>query len=226
MGRLDELESFVEVVSKGSFSQAARQLGISKSYVSKHISRLEDRLGARLLNRTTRQLTLTEAGQLFYDRCVMVLQELAQAERSVNQLQASPRGTLRMSVPVSFGVRFLSPLVATFRERYPELNVEVAFSDRLVNIIDEGFDLAVRIGKLSDSSLHARKLADTRNLLCASPGYIKEHGAPSHPSELRQHNCLRYAYQSTGNTWRVVHTENGEEAFLSEQELCNGTVRL
>ena len=214
MGRLDELEAFVKVVEQESFSEAGRQLGISKSYVSKQLSRLEDRLGARLLNRTTRQLTLTDVGAMFYERCVEVLSELEQAERAVGQLQGAPRGLLRLSLPVSFGVRYLSPVISTFMARYEELNVEVAFSDRTVNIVDEGFDLAVRIGQLRDSSLFARKLTGTSRFLVASPSFIARHGELNHPGQLREVPCLRYTYQSGGLSWRFVHQDSGEESLV------------
>lgn len=213
MGRLDELEAFVKVVEVESFSEAGRQLGISKSYVSKQLSKLEDRLGARLLNRTTRQLTLTDVGAMFYERCVEVIEELEEAELAVSQLQATPRGLLRLSFPMSFGVKYLSPVISSFMNQYKDLKVEVSFSDRTVNIIDEGFDLAVRIGQLKDSSLIARKIAGTHRHLVASPGFIAKHGEPTHPSELRELPCLRYTYQSSGMSWRFVSDE-GEEALV------------
>ena len=204
MGRLDELEAFVKVVEVESFSEAARQLGISKSYVSKQVSRLEDRLGARLLNRTTRQLMLTDVGATFYERCTMVLGELEEAELAVNDLQSRPRGTLRISVPMSFGVQYLSPLIAQFMRAHPDLHIELSLSDRVVDIIDEGFDLAVRIGHLKDSSLIARKLVNIGSRVAASPEYIEKFGRPERPEDLKQHNCLRYAYQSTGTVWRFA----------------------
>lgn len=217
MGRLDELEAFVHVVQEESFSEAARRLGISKSYVSKQISRLEDRLEARLLNRTTRQLQLTDIGALFYERCVLILGELEQAERAVTAMQSTPTGTLRLSVPVSFGVRFLSPMLAGFMCDHQELDVEVSYSDRVVNIVDEGFDLAVRIGQLADSSLFVRKLADVENLLCASPSYLERRGRPQRPGQLREHACLRYTYQSTGAMWRLLGGEAEEEGAGEEE---------
>lgn len=212
MGRLDELEAFVKVVEVESFSEAGRQLGISKSYVSKQLSKLEDRLGARLLNRTTRQLTLTEVGAMFYERCVEVLEGLEEAELAVSQLQGTPKGVLRLSLPMSFGVRYLSPVVAEFMSKYSDLAVEISFSDRTVNIIDEGFDLAVRIGTLKDSSLIARKIANTRGYVVASPEFLERHGEPSHPSELKDIPCLRYTYQSNGSNWRF--DLDGEEVSV------------
>lgn len=214
MGRLDELEAFVKVVEVESFSEAGRQLGISKSYVSKQLSKLEDRLGARLLNRTTRQLTLTDVGAMFYERCVEVLEELEEAEVAVSQLQGTPRGVLRLSLPMSFGVKYLSPVVSDFIRQYNDLKVEIAFSDRTVNIVDEGFDLAVRIGRLKDSSLIARKLTETRVHLVASPSFLEEHGKPGHPSDLKDYPCLRYTYQTGGANWQFVSSETGEEVSV------------
>lgn len=210
MGKLDELETFVKVVEVESFSEAARQLGISKSYVSKHISRLEDRLGARLLNRTTRQLTLTDVGARFYERCVSIIEQLEEAQVEVADLQSAARGTLRVSVPMSFGIRHLAPAVAQFMRQHSELTVEMMFSDRPVNIVDEGFDVAVRIGVLKDSSLHARKLATTRSVTVASPDYVERRGAPRHPSELKEHACLRYTYLSSGTMWRYLDAQGQE----------------
>lgn len=216
MGKLDELEAFIKVVEVESFSEAGRQLGISKSYVSKQISRLEDRLGARLLNRTTRQLTLTDVGAMFYERCVEVVAELDQAELAVTELQGTPRGVLRLSLPMSFGVRYLSPVIADFMSNYRDLSVEIAFSDRVVNIVDEGFDLAVRIGHLKDSSLFARKVAGTSMHVVASPALIERLGMPQHPAALKDYPCLKYTYQSTGLGWRFVSPE-GEEVTIKPE---------
>lgn len=212
MGRLDELEAFVKVVEVESFSEAARQLGISKSYVSKQVSRLEDRLGARMLNRTTRQLTLTDVGAVFYERCVAILDELEEAELAVNDLQSRPRGTLRMSVPMSFGVQYLSKMVSGFMAEHPDLDVELSLSDRVVNIVDEGFDMAIRIGTLKDSSLIARRLTPVGSRVVGSPAYFEEHGTPKHPRDLKNHECLRYAYFSTGTIWHF--NRDGEEVSV------------
>jgi DNA-binding transcriptional LysR family regulator len=202
MNRLDGLEVFAAVVEQEGFTAAARELDVSKSYVSKQISRLEDRLGVRLLNRTTRQVTPTAAGEAFYDRCAQILEDLDAAERAVTQLQTSPRGTLRVSLPMSFGLNYVAPLIGRFLEDYPELEVDLDFSDRQVDIVDEGYDMVIRIGNLKDSSLIARKLAPTRRFVLASPAYLEEHGEPQHPRDLRDHECLLYSYKSHGPSWR------------------------
>lgn len=209
MDRFSELEAFVAVVDEESFSEAARRLGVSKSYVSKRISALEERLGAVLLQRTTRQLQLTDVGATFYERCVRVLEELDEAECVVNALQTTPRGTLRVSAPVSFGVRYLSPLVAEFMRTYPDMSVELVCSDRTVNLIEEGFDMAVRIGELEDSTLRARKLAEVSRVVCASPEYIAAAGWPQRPEDLSDHNCLLYSYQRGGPSWSFEPARGG-----------------
>lgn len=206
MDRFSELEAFVAVVDEESFSEAARRLGVSKSYVSKRISALEERLGAVLLQRTTRHLQLTDVGAAFYERCVRVLEELDEAECVVNELQTTPRGTLRVSAPVSFGVRYLSPIVAEFMSTYPDMSVELVCSDRTVNLIEEGFDMAVRIGELEDSTLRARKLTDVSRVVCASPAYVAASGMPERPEALVDHNCLLYSYQRGGPSWSFEPT--------------------
>jgi len=204
MQDLSQLEVFVRVVDEASFTSAAESLGVSKSFASRQVSALEDRLGARLLNRTTRKVTLTDVGRVFHERCTRILEELQDAEAAVSQLQNAPRGTLRLSAPMSFGVRYVAPIVAEFMVAHAELAVDVHFNDRRVDLIEEGFDLAIRIGKLADSSLIARKVASTELVLVASPGYLAAHGTPESPEDLRGHSCLLYAYQSSGHqTWAL-----------------------
>ncbi len=210
MSRLSELEIFVKVVELESFSGAARELTLSKSQVSKQISRLEDRLGARLMHRTTRRMSLTDVGRVFYQRCVQILADLEEAELSIGKLQSEPRGTLRVSVPMSFGVRYLAPALSDFMGAFRELQVDLNFSDRQIDIVDEGYDMAIRIGALADSSLIARKLAPVQLFLCASPEYLETAGSPQHPSELKHHNCLRYRYFSTGSMWKFYGSQGKE----------------
>jgi DNA-binding transcriptional LysR family regulator len=200
--RLSGFVLFTTVVEAGSLTAAARELGLTKSAVSKALSRLEARLGARLVNRTTRRLGLTEAGEAFYGHCRRILAEAEAAEEEVGRLQAAPRGRLRVNGPMSFGTAHLAPLLAAFMTRYPDLALDVVFNDRRVDLVEEGFDVAVRIGRLADSSLVARRLCDERHTLCAAPAYWDRRGRPSHPSELAQHDCLSYAYLSTGEQWR------------------------
>jgi len=162
MARLDEMEIFAQVVEAGGFSAAARGLGLSKSAVSKQVGRLEDRLGVRLLNRTTRRLSLTEAGTTFFEACRRVLDEAESAERAVSNLSAAPRGLLKLNAPMSFGFLHLAPAIPLFHARFPQITVDVAMNDRFVDLVEEGYDLALRIGNLADSSLVARRLAPCR----------------------------------------------------------------
>ena len=202
MDNLSGMAVFARVVEAKSFTGAARQLGMSKAAVSKQVSRLEERLGARLLNRTTRRLHLTEIGAAFYQRAARIVAEAEEAELAVSHLHEAPRGTLRLDAPLSFGIRHLAPVLPGFMRRYPELRIDISFNDRYVDLIEEGYDLAVRIGHLVDSSLVARKLAVNRRAVCASPDYWAEHGTPSVPADLTKHNCLGYSYLATGNEWR------------------------
>ncbi len=202
MDKLSGMSVFASVVEAKSFTGAARQLGMSKAAVSKQVSKLEERLGARLLNRTTRRLSLTEVGAAFYERAARIVAEALEAELAVSRLHDSPRGTLRLDAPVAFGVRYLAPILPEFMRRYPELGVDIALNDRFVDLVEEGYDLAVRIAHLADSSLIARRLADSRRIVCAAPDYWARNGKPSSPSDLAAHNCFGYSYLATGNEWR------------------------
>lgn len=221
MDRLSSLEIFVKVLDTGSFTEAARVMSVSKSHVSKQIRQLEDRLGVRLINRTTRRVSPTDAGRAFYERCAGIIEDLEDAEQAVSQLNRKPAGTLRVNGPVSFGTRYLGPAVGAFMAQHESLRVDLSLNDRVVNIVDEGFDLAIRIGRLADSSLIARRLAPVSLLLCASPAYLDRRGRPSTPADLKEHDCLLYRYLSTGNTWHI-----GEEAVRVDGRLVsdNGDV--
>lgn len=204
MADLDAYAVFAAVVEAESFTGAAHALGRTKSAVSKAVARLEDRLGVRLLNRTTRRLALTEAGAAFHARCLRILAEAEDAEREAAQLTVAPRGLLRVNAPVSFGLLYLAPLLPEFLARYPDISVDVTLSDRVVDLVEEGVDLAVRIGRLGDTTLRARRLAPFHHLVCASPAYWDLHGRPAHPRDLVRHNCLSYSYLSTGDSWRFA----------------------
>ncbi|KGM34068.1 LysR family transcriptional regulator [Inquilinus limosus] len=195
---------FAQVVDSRSFSAAAARLGLSKSAVSKQIAKLEDRLGARLLNRTTRTLSPTDAGQDFYERCLRVAREVEEAERAITHLSAEPRGLLRLNAPASFGREYLAPLVPEMLARWPELRIEVLFEDRFVDVVAEGFDLVIRITRLQDSSLVARRIASCRRLLCAAPSYLARRGVPRTPADLLQHDCMLYSYATDQNEWEFV----------------------
>lgn len=207
MDRLAQFECFVRVVELGSFSAAAQRLRSSKSVVSRQIAALEAELGARLLHRTTRSLTLTEAGQAYFERVSRILADIDEANLSVTQLQAAPRGRLRVNAPMSFGFLHLAPALPDLLERWPELEVEVTMTDRFVDLIEDGVDVAVRIAKLADSSLIARRLAPIRMVVCASPAYLVRKGMPATPADLDGHDCLAFG-AGRGTEWRFV-TANG-----------------
>jgi DNA-binding transcriptional LysR family regulator len=210
MDRLAEMEAFVNVVDNGGFTEAARKMGMSKSAISKNVSALETRLAVRLLNRTTRRVSPTEVGLAYYDRARGVLNDANDADSMVTSMQQSPRGSLRISVPVSFGIGQLSGLVAKFLCTYRDVDINMVLDDRFVELIAEGFDLAIRIGVLEDSSLMARKLAEARLVLVGSPGYLERNGAPSSIDDLTNHHLLHYSNTSTGNFWRL-RSASGEE---------------
>ncbi len=210
MDRLSEMEAFVQVVDHGGFTEAARQMGVSKSAVSKHVAALEGRLAVRLLNRTTRRVSPTELGLAYYDRARVVLREAGEADSMVAAMQAAPRGSLRISVPVSFGVQQVAPAVVDFLDRYPEVDVNMVFDDRFVELVGEGFDLAIRVGELSDSALKARRLAVVRRLLVASPAYVAEMGVPAGFDDLNRHRLLHYSHLASSNFWRL-RGPSGEE---------------
>ena len=210
MHRPSQMETFVEVARQEGFTAAADKLNVSKSHVSKQIERLEERLGVRLLHRTTRQVALTEVGEIYFARCTQILADIDDAERAVTQLHSTPTGTLRISAPMTFGVQHFNGLLCDFLCEHPNLDAEVHYSDQFVDLVDAGVDVAVRIGELKDSSLIGRKLAPVELLTVASPAYLDEHGVPEHPDDLRAHACLRYSYQVSGTTWKYIGPD-GEE---------------
>lgn len=213
MDKLTEMEAFIAVVDQGGFTDAARKMGLSKSVVSKYVSALEARLGARLLNRTTRRVSPTEIGLNYYDRAAAVLASAAEADEMVSAMQDAPRGALRISTPVSFGIGQIAPRVGGFLKRYPDISVNMVLDDRFVELVAEGFDVAIRIGTLQDSSLRARKLADAHIFLCASPEYVAAHGMPERIDDLSEHHLLHYSNLSSGNYWRLS-TKSGEERHV------------
>jgi len=187
---LGEMSIFSKVVGAGSLSAAAKELGMSTAVVSRRLAALESRLGVRLINRTTRSLHLTDEGARYYDACSRLLAEIEEADAAASAGRAEPRGALRVALPAAFGHLHVAPLVPRFATRYPNVQVALSLSDRNVNVIEEGFDLAIRIADLADSSLAARKLAPNRRVVCASPDYLKRNGTPRTPQELTGHNCL------------------------------------
>ncbi len=210
MDRLGEMEAFLNVVDQGGFTEAARKMGASKSAISKHISALESRLGVRLLNRTTRRVSPTEIGLAYYDKALQVLAGATEADDMVTAMQAAPKGSIRISAPVSFGVAHLSHAVGAFLLKYPDVSINMVLDDRFVELVAEGYDLAIRIGKMEDSSLRARRLAEARVILVASRAYLQSHGTPLRIEDLSAHTLLHYSIMSTGNFWKMV-TPSGEE---------------
>lgn len=202
--RLMALEMFVRIVEGGSFTAAAEQMGLSRAAVSKHLAALEDRLEVRLLNRTTRRCSLTEAGQAFYERCRQILGDLEEAEREAGQTGLRPRGTLKVNAPMTFGTNHLAPAVPDYLALYPEVSIDMTLNDRVVDLLEEGFDIAIRIGRLANSSLVARRLAPSRIVACAAPSYLGRRGHPSMPAELGLHDCLVYAYAPNRDVWEFT----------------------
>ncbi|MEQ8816489.1 MAG: LysR family transcriptional regulator [Thalassobaculum sp.] len=211
MDRLSILQTFVTVAETGSFTTAAERLGLSRAMTSRHVQTLEDRLGVRLLQRTTRRVSPTEAGLGYLERARRLLADFEEAETEVRGERAAPRGTLRVNAPVSFGRTHLAGALPGFLARYPDLTVEVTVNDRVVDLIEEGFDVAIRIGRLGDSSLVARRLGTVGTWMAASPGYLARRGAPSTPGDLTGHDCIGYAYSA--DVTRLVHAD-GREASV------------
>lgn len=204
MDRLTEMEAFATVVDQGGFTDAARKMGISKSAVSKHVSSLEARLGARLLNRTTRRVSPTEIGLVYYDRARRVLNDAGEADSIVTAMQSAPSGVLRMSVATDFGVSLLSPVLDEFLAEYPEISVNMVLKNRYVELISEGFDMSIRVGEMEDSSLRARKITETTQRLIAAPRYFQAHGRPARIDDLNEHRLLHYSNQSSANVWKIT----------------------
>src|SRR5258708_10604951 len=212
MDRFASMAVFVKVVESSSFAAAARHSRLSRRRASRHVHALEEQLGAQLLNRTTRRVSPTEVGQAYYQRVRQILADIEEADRLATDLQAAPHGLLRITSSQTFGVRHLAPAIADYLALCPEVLMDVTLNDRYLDLIEEGFDLAVRIGHLEDSSLIARRLAPVRMALCASPGYIARHGAPQAPADLAPHNCLVYTYPAAQSEWRSAECEGKRAA--------------
>lgn len=205
MDKLDSMQAFARVVALGSFSEAGRSLGVTRSAVSKAVMELEQLLGARLLDRTTRRVSTTEAGRAYYERCVDILAAVEETELQVSRLHDEPRGVLKINGPMSFGTTYLGPAIADFMTAYSDLKIELLLNDRFIDPLEEGVDVTLRIGALPDSSLVARKLAPARRILVAAPTYLEQHGMPQHPDELTRHRCLNYGHTTTLQRWQLTH---------------------
>lgn len=213
MDRLAAMQVFSQVVESGSFAKAAERLHLSTSAASRLLAELEAHLQTRLLNRTTRRVSLTESGRAYYERCVQVLADVTEAEQEAARATVVPRGTIKLTTAVAFGVRHIAPAIAAFLEQYPEVRFDVSLSDRVVDLVEEGFDLGVRIGAPGSGNLVARKLGETRIVPCASPAYLRASGAPSAPEELARRNCFTYEYVTPRDQWRF-RGPDGEERVV------------
>ncbi|MBX8999261.1 LysR family transcriptional regulator [Klebsiella aerogenes] len=203
MDKLRGMETFVAVVECGSFTGAAARLEMSAVMVGKYIALLEGQLGTRLLERNTRRQSLTDAGRVYFDEARRVLEQVANAERSVERLRLAPAGTLRVSAPVSFGASIIAPLTASFLQAWPEVRVELDLTNRMVDLVDEGIDLAIRIGDIQRTDLVAKYLAPYRMAICAAPDYLARHGTPQTPADLARHQCLSHTVWTARNEWRL-----------------------
>jgi DNA-binding transcriptional LysR family regulator len=201
MDRLTAMELFVRIVETGSFSAVAREMDMNQPTVSKQLSALEQKLKTRLLNRSTRQLSLTEAGSEYYEACKRILDEVREAEGNIGRLQGQLAGQLKVNTSIALGQMYVGPLTLKFQKQHPGLEVDLSLVDRFVDVVEEGIDVAIRVGRLTDSNLVARRLGKTRRVAVATPAYLKKHGTPKTPEDLVNHNCLLYAYLSTGNEW-------------------------
>jgi len=225
MDKLTSMRAFTKVVSHGSFSEAARDMRLSRSAVSKYVIDLETELGVQLLNRTTRSASPTDHGQRYYERCLAILSEIDDAEAAVSQLQAEPRGMLRVNAPMSFGTLHLGPAIGAFMGRYPELQIHLILSDQQLDPVQEGFDVTIRIADLPASSLIARKIAPAPRVFCASPDYLKRAGTPKHPKDLRDHECLAYGHLATGMQWKLTG-KDGDHWIPVQWKLCTNNAEV
>src|SRR5882757_1812261 len=206
MDRMTSMATFVKVVESGGFSAAARVLGISPSMATAHIQALEERLGVRLLNRSTRKVSLTEVGHAYYERCLQILAEADDADQIAQALQSTPRGTLRLNTSVAIPP-FLAPVIAEFAALYPDVSISMTMTDRMIDLVEDGFDLAVRNMAVPDSSLITRRVASFRFVVCGAPSYFAARGTPETPADLARHNCLIYAHSAWGNAWRFADAD-------------------
>jgi len=210
MDRFENMETFIRVVEVGSISGAADRMGVAKSAVSRRLKELEEHLGVELFHRTTRKMKLTDTGRTFYQQSVRILEDVLEAEIATSQAHGELQGSLKVALPLSFGVMHMGPAINDFLQQHPQIEFDLDFNDREVDVIQEGFDLAIRIASLADSSLIARRLAPIQHVLCASPSYLEKHGRPESPEDLHNHHCLAYSLSHDYKTWTFKDLSNQE----------------
>lgn len=224
MDKLESMRAFVAVVEHSGFAAAGRQMGLSRSVVNKLVAQLEGDLDVQLLQRTTRRVSPTDTGRAYYERCVDILAEVAAAEEGVRQLQAEPKGALRVNAPMSFGTMHLAKAIAHFMQQYPEIQLQLTLNDRFIDLIEEGFDVTLRIAQMgsdeaSVNGLVTQAIAPIRRVLCASPNYLANQGTPAHPTDLAKHDCLEYGHLATSSKWQFI-SEDGK--LFSVKLRCRG----
>lgn len=225
MDRLNSMTIFTAVVDDGGFTAAADKMGISRAQASKAVMQLEAHLGTRLLNRTTRRTSLTEVGRIYYERCKAILLDIEEIESIAGEQTTRPNGTLTLSVPTSFGILQLNKAILEYLQHYPDVQISLQLADRFIDVVSEGFDVAIRIAELDDSSLVARKIAPCKRVFCASPQYLQDSGVPQVPSDLARHRCLIYSNERRPDSW-TIHGPEGSEMVRVSGPVCadNGDV--
>ena len=226
MDRLSAMNLYCHIVETGQLSLAADHLNLSKGAVSKQLAKLEAHLGGRLLNRTTRRLTLTEAGVAFYERAKLILESVEEAECVVSGLTAEPRGTLKINAPMSFGIQHMGKLLAKYQQKYPKVIIDISLNDRQIDLVEEGYDLALRIATLKDSSLIARRLAPCHIVMCASPAYLQQYGEPQTPSDLKNHRCISYIYNDSVKYWVLKNSLGKKQQIAINSPLTSNNGNL
>ncbi len=215
MDKFESMRAFTQVVEEKGFAAAARKMQMSRSAVNKLVINLENQLGVQLLYRTTRQVTLTDTGKAFYERCIDILAELEEAELAVSQQHREPKGTLKINAPMSFGISYLGSKVAEFMARYTDIKIQLTLEDRFIDPINEGYDLVIRIGSpIKNSSLVAHNITILPRVICAAPSYLQARGIPSEPNQLKNHYCLHYGYLTTGCHWQLISKEKQERVSI------------
>lgn len=226
MDRFEALAGFIAVVEQGSFASAARKMGVAPSSLTRQLDALEASLGTPLLNRSTRRVSLTEAGAHYYEDVRRVLEALESADRAASDLAGAPSGLLRVTMPVAFGRLHIAPAIPTFLRRYPGMRLDIRLTDEIVNLVEDRIDVAIRLGALSVSNLVAREMAPHRRLICASPDYLEAHGTPKVPRDLENHNCLVFDYQTGDSTWTLIQGGASEKIPVSGSLRANGSELL